>query len=206
MLFMGLTMLGYVSYKRLPVELMPNAELPMLYVQIRSNIEVDPTYMENQAVIPIEGAISTLEGIENLESFLNNRSASIQVNFKQNVNFKYTFLKLQEKIDQVSDNLDDNFTVTVNRVDIQQLTNQFMELQIRGSGGTDRIRNIVDQEITAEMENIDGMATVTIFGGKERSIEIANLIEQCGETLLTEETDTRDQLWAALFPGSVYSL
>ncbi|MCK5729801.1 MAG: efflux RND transporter permease subunit, partial [Draconibacterium sp.] len=94
MLFMGLTMLGYVSYKRLPVELMPNAELPMLYVQIRSNIEVDPTYMENQAVIPIEGAISTMEGIENMESNLNNRSASIRVDFKQNVNFKYTFLKL----------------------------------------------------------------------------------------------------------------
>ena len=172
MLFLGLTLLGYVSYKRLPVELMPNAELPMLFVQIQSQIEVDPNYMENQAVIPIEGAISTMEGIESMESNLNNRSASIQVNFKQNVNFKYTFLKLQEKIDQVSDNLDDNFFVTVNKVDIQQLTNQFMELQIRGSGGVDRVRNIVDEEITAEMENIDGIASVSVFGGRERSIEV----------------------------------
>lgn len=179
MLFMGLTMLGYVSYKRLPVELMPNAELPMLYVQIRSQIEVDPNYMENQAVIPIEGAISTMEGIESMESNLNNRSASIQVNFKQNVNFKYTFLKLQEKIDQITDNIDENFTVTVNKVDIQQLTNQFMELQIRGTGGTDRIRNIVDQEITAEMENIDGVASVTVFGGKERSIEVSYDLAAC---------------------------
>lgn len=172
MLFAGLTMLGYISYKRLPVELMPNAELPQLYVQINSRIEVDPTYMENQAVIPIEGAIGTMEGIESMESSLNNRSASIQVSFKQNVNFKYTFLKLQEKIDQVTDGLDNNFVVTVNRVDIQQLTNQFMELQVRGSGGTDRIRNIVDQEITADMENIDGIASVTVYGGKERSIEV----------------------------------
>jgi multidrug efflux pump subunit AcrB/ABC-type multidrug transport system ATPase subunit len=172
MLFTGLTLLGYISYKRLPVELMPNAELPQLFVQINSRIEVDPTYMENQAVIPIEGAIGTMEGIESMESSLNNRSASIQVSFKQNVNFKYTFLKLQEKIDQVTDNLDDNFIVTVNRVDIQQLTNQFMELQVRGSGGTDRIRNIVDQEITADMENVDGIASVTVYGGQERSIEV----------------------------------
>jgi len=179
MLFMGLTMLGYVSYKRLPVELMPNAELPMLYVQIRSNIEVDPTYMENQAVIPIEGAISTMEGIENMESNLNNRTASIRVDFKQNVNFKYTFLKLQEKIDQVTDNLDDNFTVTVNRVDVQQLTNQFMELQVRGTGGTDRLRNIVDQEISAQLENVDGVASVTVFGGKERSIEVSYDLAAC---------------------------
>ena len=172
MLFLGLTLLGYVSYKRLPVELMPNAELPMLFVQIQSQIEVDPNYMENQAVIPIEGAISTMEGIESMESNLNNRSASIQVNFKQNVNFKYTFLKLQEKIDQVAEDLDDNFFVSVNKVDIQQLTNQFMELQIRGTGGVDRVRNIVDQEITAEMENIDGIASVNVYGGRERSIEV----------------------------------
>ncbi len=172
MLFAGLTLLGYISYKRLPVELMPNAELPQLYVQINSRIEVDPSYMENQAVIPIEGAIGTMEGIESMESSLNNRSASIQVSFKQNVNFKYTFLKLQEKIDQVTDELDGNFVVTVNRVDIGQLTNQFMELQVRGSGGTDRIRNIVDKEITADMENVDGIASVSVYGGKERSIEV----------------------------------
>jgi multidrug efflux pump subunit AcrB/ABC-type multidrug transport system ATPase subunit len=172
MLFTGLTLLGYVSYKQLPVELMPNAELPMLFVQINSRIEVDPAYMENQAVIPIEGAIGTMEGIESIETFLNNRTASIQVNFNQNVNFKYTFLKLQERIEQAAGNLDENFIVSVNRVDVQQLTNQFMELQVRGSGGTDRLRNIVDQEIAAELENIDGIASVTVFGGKERSVEI----------------------------------
>jgi len=172
MLFIGLTFLGYISYKQLPMELMPNAELPMLFVQITSRQEVDPTYMENQAVIPVEGAIASLEGVESMESWLSNRQASIQVSFNKNVNFKYTFLKLQEKIEQVRDNLPDGFTVMVNRVDIAQLTNQFMELQVRGSGGTDRIRNIVDQEIKNELENVDGIATANVFGGKERSIEV----------------------------------
>lgn len=172
MLFLGLTLLGIKSYKELPVELMPNAELPMLFVSVGSSIEVDPGYMENQVVIPIEGAINTMEGIESIESNINNRSASIQVNFKQNVNTKYTFLKLQEKIDLIKGGLDENFTVRVNKVDIQQLSNQFMELQVRGSGGTDRLRNIVDQEISADLENIDGIASVTVFGGKERSIEV----------------------------------
>lgn len=172
MLFVGLTLLGYISYRQLPVELMPDAELPMLYVQIGSRIEVDPSYMENQAIIPIEGAIGTMEGVETMETWLNSRQASIQVSFKKNVNFKYTFLKLQEKIEQAADNLPEEFTVMVNRVDVQQLSNQFMELQVRGSGGTDRLRNIVDQEVTREIENIDGIASVNVYGGKERSIEI----------------------------------
>jgi len=179
MLFIGMTLLGYVSYKQLPVELMPNADLPMLFVQVSSQQEVDPNYMENQAVIPVEGAIASLEGVESMESWLNNRQASIQVSFNKNVNFKYTFLKLQEKIDQVRDNLPDGFNVTVNRVDVQQLSNQFMELQIRGSGGTDRIRNIVDQEVKNELENIDGIASANVFGGKEKSIEVTIDMAAC---------------------------
>ncbi len=179
MVFLGLTILGYVSYKRLPVELIPNAELPMLFVQIQSRIEVDPKYMENQAVIPIEGAIGTMGGIESIESSLNNRSATIQVNFQQNVDTKYTFLKLQEKIQQVTDNIDENFIVTVTKVDIQQLSSQFMELQVRGSGGTDRIRNIVDKEILSTIENTNGIASVTVFGGNERSIEVTYDLAAC---------------------------
>ncbi|GAP69960.1 multidrug efflux pump subunit AcrB [Bacteroidales bacterium 6E] len=179
MLFIGMTLLGYVSYKQLPVELMPNADLPMLFVQVSSQQEVDPNYMENQAVIPVEGAIASLEGVESMESWLNNRQASIQVSFNKNVNFKYTFLKLQEKIDQVRDNLPDGFNVVVNRVDVQQLSNQFMELQIRGSGGTDRIRNIVDQEVKNELENIDGIASANVFGGKEKSIEVTIDMAAC---------------------------
>ena len=179
MLFIGLTFLGYVSYKQLPVELMPNADLPMLFVQVSSRQEVDPNYMENQAVIPVEGAIASLEGVESMESWLNNRQATIQVSFNKNVNFKYTFLKLQEKIDQVRDNLPDGFTVVVNRVDIQQMTNQFMELQVRGSGGTDRLRNIVDQEVKNELENVDGIATANVFGGQQRSIEVTIDMEAC---------------------------
>ncbi len=172
MLFLGLTLLGIKSYKELPVELMPNAELPMLFVSVISNIEVDPGYMENQVVVPIEGAINTMEGIESVESFINNRSATIQVKFKQNVNTKYTFLKLQEKIDLIKGSFDENFRVQVNKVDIQQFNNQFMELQVRGNGGTDRLRNIVDKEISADLENIDGIASATVFGGKDSSIEV----------------------------------
>ena len=47
MLFIALTGLGYVSYKQLPVELLPNAELPMLFVQVTSAQDMDPSYVES---------------------------------------------------------------------------------------------------------------------------------------------------------------
>ena len=194
MLFLGMTLLGYFSYKQLPVELMPDATLPMLYVQISSRQEVDPEYMENQAVVPVEGAIGTLEGVEDMETSLSNRQASIQISFKKNVNFKYLHLKLQEKIDQVRSTLPEGFTVTVARVDANQLSNQFMEIQIRGTGGTDRIRNIVDQEVVNELQNIDGIASATVYGGKERSIEITVDMAACDAYGITRSDKQRPQL------------
>ena len=68
MLFIASTLLGYVSYQQLKMEMFPNAELPMLFVQVTSKIEVTPEYMEQNAVIPVESAIAGLENIERIES------------------------------------------------------------------------------------------------------------------------------------------
>lgn len=172
MLFIGLTLLGYVSYKQLSVELLPNAELPFLYVQAVSMQESDPTYLENEVVIPLEGAISTLEGIESLESTITSRRGSIVVYYQKNVDFNFAYLKLQEKVNEMQSSLPDGVQVSVNRIDLSQMNNQFMELQARGSGGVDRVRNVVDEEVVSDLENLDGIAGVNVYGGQEKSIEI----------------------------------
>ena len=172
MLFIGLTMLGYVSYKKLSVELFPNAQLPTLIVQVATPLEVDPSYIETQAIIPIEGAIGTLEGIEKIESNITSRSGTIIIYYNQNADLKYANLKLQEKIDLVKGSIPAEFMINVIKIDLAQLTNQFMELQVRGEGGIDRIRNIADREIKPELENINGIAGVQVYGGQENSIEV----------------------------------
>ncbi|MDP3434047.1 MAG: efflux RND transporter permease subunit, partial [Bacteroidota bacterium] len=170
MLFLGLTFLGYFSYKQLPVELLPNAELPFLFVQASSGTELAPEYMENHVVIPLEGAIGTLEGIESIESNVNSRQSTIVVYYTKNVNFKYAYLKLQEKINEMQSAMPENVRVAVAKVDLQQMNSQFMELQARGEGGIDRVRTIVDQDIKPDLENIDGIAAVNVYGGKQKSI------------------------------------
>src|SRR5512133_642321 len=172
MFFLGMTLLGYVSYRRLSVELFPNAQLPALIVQVGTPLEMDPSYIEKQAIIPIEGAIGTLEGIEKIESNVFSRYGTITIYYNQNADLKYANLKLQEKIDIVKSSIPPTFMINVIKIDLEQLTNQFMELQVRGEGGIDRIRNIADREIKPELENIDGIAGVQVYGGQENSIEI----------------------------------
>ncbi|HLP75092.1 MAG TPA: efflux RND transporter permease subunit, partial [Bacteroidales bacterium] len=172
MFFIAITMLGYVSYQKLSVELLPNAQLPTLIVQVGTPLELDPSYIETQAIIPIEGAIGTLEGIEKIESNITPRYGVITIYYNQNADLKFANLKLQEKIDLVKPSIPESFIINVIKIDIEQLTNQFMQLQVRGEGGIDRIRNIADRDIKPELENINGLAGVQVYGGHENSIEV----------------------------------
>lgn len=172
MLFIALTLLGYVSYKQLPVELLPNAEFPVLFVQVASQQDMDPSYVETEVVIPLEGAISAIGGVDQIESSIDTRQSTLQVTFKHTVNFKVTSLKLQEKINEVASTLPDGFTVQVHKVDVAQFMNSFMSLQVRGSGGVDRVRNLVEKEVRPDLENIDGIASVNVYGGREKAIEV----------------------------------
>ena len=207
MLFFGLSMMGYFSWKNLSMELFPNAELPMLYVQVSSQQEVDPKYMESQAIVPLEGAIGTLQGIENMESTAESRRGSIMVEFNKNVNFKYTYLKVQEKIDEIKASLPEQFRVTVVKVDLTQMNNQFMQLQVLGGGGVDRVRNVTDLKIKAELENIDGIAGVNIYGGREKSVEIQLDMDVCEAYNITAATirgKISANYKARAFAGNVY--
>lgn len=185
MLFIALSLLGYVSYKQLPVELLPNAELPMLFVQVSSQQDMDPQYVESEVIIPLEGAISSIGGVDKIQSNIDSRQSNIQVDFKNTVNFKITSLRLQEKVNELAATFPEGFTVQLQKVDVSQLANNFMVLQVRGSGGIDRVRNIVDKEIRSDLENIDGVASVNVYGGREKAIEIRLNPEACRALDLT---------------------
>ncbi|WP_127121072.1 efflux RND transporter permease subunit [Chryseotalea sanaruensis] len=172
MLFIGFTVMGYISYTKLPVELFPNVELPILIVHVQSATDVDPKYMERQAIVPLESAISTLEGVAEITSNADSRQGMIFISFQQGVNIKYAYLKLEQKVGAIKTSLTPEFFVNIIKVDTDEFLNGFMSLQVLGSGGVDRVRNITDQYITDRLNDVDGVGGVEVFGGRQKTVEI----------------------------------
>ena len=172
MLFIGLSLLGYISYRNLSLELMPNVESPTLSVQVSATREMSPRYIERKALIPLEGAVGTMEGVSRMESTVNQRRGSISISFNQNVNIKYASLQLQQKVATVAAELGDEFTASVSESNTGNVSNAFMLLEVRGSGGLDRVRSIIDNSIVPELETIDGIASVQVSGGAQKSMQI----------------------------------
>lgn len=188
MLFIGFTVMGYISYNKLPVELFPNMELPILIVQVASTSEVDPKYMERQAIVPLESVISTLEGVEEITSNADSQQGMIFISFQQGVNIKYAYLKLEQKVGAIKSSLTPEFIVNIIKIDTEQFTNTFMNLQVLGSGGVDRVRNITDQYITDRLNDIDGIGGVEVFGGRQKTVEIIMNDAVCEANNITPNT------------------
>lgn len=172
MVLIGGCLLGWISYSRLAVELIPFAELPMLVVQVGSATDADPRYIEQRAVIPLESAIASLEEIERIESYVQSQQATLFVYYAAGSDQQYAYLKLQERVDSIRPSLGSEFYALVWRIDTEQLANQFMSLQARGKGGLDQIRQIVDRHVMRDLEQIDGIANITVYGGRKRSVEV----------------------------------
>lgn len=172
MIFIGLCLLGIVSYNQLATELLPSPELPALFVQVSAVREVDPEYLEQKAIIPLEGVIGTLENIDRIESTADRRRGMIRIDYNEKANLKYAYLKLTERINAMRQTLPEEFTAMVIKFDFEQLSNLLMVIQARGSGGINRVRQVVDEKVLSELENIDGIANVDINGGQEKTVTI----------------------------------
>ena len=208
MLFISLTLLGVVSYKQLPVELMPNAELPAMTISVSAPQDMDPAYIDAEVIIPLEGAIRSIGGVDQIETQINSNRSTIQIEFKSNVNIKTTTLKIEEKMKEMSSSIPEGFNIRVQRGnDVTSIRSaNFMSLQVRGLGGVDRVRNIVDEQIRSELENIDGIAAVNIFGGREKAIEIRIDKEACKALNLTTSSIARmlsSQAQDKVFVGNI---
>lgn len=207
MLLIGGCMLGVVSYQRLPVELIPFAELPMLVVRVQSQQESDPHYLERQVVIPLESAIAGLDGIERIESYVEQQSATLFVYYSRGSDQKYAFLKLQERVEVAKADFGDEFWVMVFKIDTEQMATRFMSLEARGVGTLDQIRHVLDEKVVPDLERLDGMANVAVFGGREQLVEVLlneEVMRSHGLTLSSVNSRISQASSARQFLGEVY--
>ena len=171
MFFVLLCLLGFISFRQLPVQLFPNLIFPQIYV-VATMPGAAPEKIEKELLIPIEGEISTLGDIRKIRSSAYPNYGMIAVEYDQGANMKYAYLKMQQKIGAVKANLPMGSFVEARRFDTSEISSFLMQLSIRGVGSTERLRRVGEKKIKPRLERIDGIVNVSIGGGDKQEVKI----------------------------------
>lgn len=100
MLMLIIILLGSVSLSRLPIDLLPNMEIPVAVVAT-TYTGVGPQEIEKLLTDPIEGAISTVENIDTVTSTTTEGQSIVVAQFKYGTDMNFATLQMREKVDLV---------------------------------------------------------------------------------------------------------
>jgi len=163
--------LGFVSLTKLPLDLMPNIEYPIAVV-ITSYSGVGPQEIESIVSRSIESAISTVSNIKTIQSQSSEGTSIVIAEFNSGTDMDFATLEMREKIDLIKGMLPDGVSNPL----IMKLDLNMMPVISLGitSAGTDEaeLKTFIEDKIVPRLERLDGVASVSVAGGKTREIKV----------------------------------
>src|SRR5690606_11302489 len=178
MAYFAVALLGVAAWRNLPIEFLPDTQHPRLTVTALWP-GASPATTEAFGTAPLEAAIQQVRGVENIssESFEQNGAgnARITVEFARDTDMNFARLELSERINSIRAELPVNLRTSVQPYvprEFQEQTRPFLRYTITGPFTLEALRAHVDEVIIPELLQLDGVGTVTAFGGRERVLEL----------------------------------
>lgn len=153
------------------MQLLPQFIYPEIYI-MAGMPGASPDKVEKDVVIPVEGELSTLDGVHDIESTVNSERAVLKVSFDYGTNMRFALLKLNQKIALLQERLPATATVRSEQFDTADLGSYLMNLSIRSKAGIDAIREVAERRVRERLEQVDGVVNVSVGGGDQQTIGV----------------------------------
>jgi len=169
-LMLVLVVLGVVGYTRLGLDQFPNVDLP--FVLVTTTLEgAAPEEVETDISDKIEGAVNTIDGIDELRSTSSEGFSQVAIAFKLD---KPTDVAAQDVRDKVSNVLRDLprgiDAPIVSKVDPQAAP--VLLVALRSDLPIREVTEIADKRVRRQIESTSGVGQVTIIGGRARQVHV----------------------------------
>ncbi|MEG0297372.1 MAG: efflux RND transporter permease subunit [Clostridium sp.] len=163
--------LGFVSFTSMKTDLLPTVDLPYVIV-VTPYPGASPEKVELAVTKPLEQALSTTSGIENINSTSSENSSMIFLEFGQSVNMDSVMIELSGKIDQVKGKFEEGVVTPT----VMKLNPNMMPIMVASVDINDKdikeTTKIVKEQVIPEFERLDGVAAVESTGVLEERINV----------------------------------
>ncbi|MFD1334595.1 efflux RND transporter permease subunit [Oceanobacillus iheyensis] len=169
MVVLAIIALGVISLRNLAVDLFPEIDLPVAVVAT-SYQDAAPEDVENLISRPIESSVSSVEGIDTVQSQSQSGSSMVMMMFQNGTDLDQALLDVREQVDQVKGMLPDQ----AGDPNILRFSPEAMPVVYLGltGGDTAELTEIANEQIVPYFERQAGVASVSVEGGLEREIQV----------------------------------
>src|SRR5690348_9964300 len=171
MLVMCLVVLGIFSFRDLGVDLFPKADPATVTVSVQFP-GTSPAEMSTSVVEPIEQALSSISGIDELTSRINEGQAFITVKFVLERDINDAANDVREKVAGAMKNVPPEvLPPVIQRVDPD--SDPVLSLVLSSKSMSLRtLTEIADKQISRSLQSVDGVGEVSLGGTRAREIHI----------------------------------
>ncbi len=164
----ALVVLGWFSYGELGLDLMPRTDSPT--VNVRSGLSgASAEEVETTITKPIEAAVNTINGIEELRCSSNQGSANCTITFTLERDIEAATQDVRDKVATVRFPRDTNPPV-VSKSDPDSAP--ILTLVVFSGRSPKEITQIADKQIKQVLETVQDVGEVSLFGDRRRQIRI----------------------------------
>ena len=169
-LFSVLALLGFIGYKNLSYELMPDFNQPVVVIKTVYP-GAEPNEVETSVSRKIEDALSNLEGVDYLVTKSLPNASVIIANLKYGTDLDKTMQDAQRYIDNIRKDLpQDILSPVMSKVSPNDLP--IMSISATSNlSSTEFYQNMKDDYLP-QIQQIKGVAEITVLGGEEREIQV----------------------------------
>ncbi|MDD4238549.1 MAG: efflux RND transporter permease subunit [Desulfotomaculaceae bacterium] len=169
MLIVALVVLGLFALPRLAVDLYPDMELPVAAI-ITSYEGAAPAEVEKLVTKPIESTVATVSNVTEIRSVSQFGSSMVIVIFNWGTSVDTSVNDLRDKIELIKGSLpsDAGSPMTLK---MDPNTMPIIMLSVDGKDLV-RLKTIAEDTIKPRLERIEGVASASLNGGKEREIKV----------------------------------
>ncbi|MDG2380466.1 MAG: efflux RND transporter permease subunit [Pirellulaceae bacterium] len=170
MLVAALVVAGIIAYTQMGVARYPNIDMPALFIYTR-HPGASPSEIESEISQPLEDAVATVEGVDELRSISFEGASIVILNLDLNRNVD---LAAQDARDAIGRDIDElPFGTEPPQIGKRDLdSSPVMTIAISGPRDGRELYVLADRYVKQVIESAEGVGEVTIRGAMDRAVQV----------------------------------
>ncbi len=170
-MMLTLVTLGLFSVRRLPIDLMPSVEIPVLSIIVEYP-GASPEAVEREVSRKIEESINSIAGIKHIQSVSREGFATIIAEFELEVKINDVSQEARAKINTIRRELPAGIAdPVIQKFDFQSMPIISLAVRSRSMAPQD-LTAIADRTVKRRMESIQGVARARLVGAADREVTV----------------------------------